>query len=185
MVVQRERVTFRYTVNGMIMQTLFHPISFLKTYYFLKKSQWWSKKKLDEYQLKELNKLLNHAYENVPYYSKLFDELGLNPNGIKSIQDLQKLPFLTKKIINKNIEDLKASNYPKFRFEYTYTGGSTGEPLKFYTEKGDWLSNLMAYGKIMMDWTGCSYLDKSVFITGRDTPWKYQFFRRILVLSSF
>ena len=182
---QREQVTFRYTVDGMILQTLFHPITFLKTYKFLKKSQWWSKKQLDEYQLQELSKLLLHAYENVPYYTKVFDKLGLKPKDIKSVQNLQKLPFLKKTIINKNIEDLKAANYHERKFEYTYTGGSTGEPLKFYTEKGVWLSLLTAYGKILMDWTGCSYFDKSVFITGRDTPWKYQFFGRMLVLSSF
>jgi len=182
---QREQVRFLYTENGMALQTVLHPITFLKTYKFLKKSQWWSKEKLDVYQLQQLSKLIHHAYEHVPYYKKVFEKLDLKPNDIQSIQDLQKLPFLTKKIINKHIEDLKAINYPKHRFEYTYTGGSTGEPLKFYTEKGVWLSTLMAYSQIQMGWFGCSYLDKSVFITGRDNPWKYQLLGRMLVLSSF
>ena len=85
---------------------------FRKTCKFLKKSQWWSKEQLGEYQLQQLSKLLHYAYENVPYYSKVFDESGLKPKDIQDFNDLQKLPFLTKDIIRKNLKDLKAKNYP-------------------------------------------------------------------------
>lgn len=39
---------------------------------------------------------VKHVYENVPYYKKLMDEKGVTPNDIKSVDDLHKLPFLTK-----------------------------------------------------------------------------------------
>ena len=48
------------------------PGTFLRTYTLLKESQWWSKEKLEEYQLLQMKKLLNHANENVPYYKKVF-----------------------------------------------------------------------------------------------------------------
>ena len=60
-------------------------------YQFLKKSQEWDKKKLEEFQYNLLSNLLNHSYSNVPYYTKIFDEINLKPSDIKSIKDLQKL----------------------------------------------------------------------------------------------
>mgnify|MGYP001104137220 CR=1 FL=1 len=47
---------------------------FWNTYNFLQESQWWSKEKLEEYQMQQLEKLLKHIYENVPYYRRVFDE---------------------------------------------------------------------------------------------------------------
>lgn len=39
---------------------------------------------------------VKHVYDNVPYYKKLMDEKGVTPDDIKSVDDLHKLPFLTK-----------------------------------------------------------------------------------------
>ncbi|MBO5227355.1 MAG: phenylacetate--CoA ligase [Ruminococcus sp.] len=39
---------------------------------------------------------VKHVYDNVPYYKNLMDEKGLTPDDIQSLDDLQKLPFLTK-----------------------------------------------------------------------------------------
>ena len=64
---------------------------FRDTYAFLRESQWWSREQLEECQLEQLSKILHHAYENVPYYRRVFDERGLKP---KDIQDLQMLPYL-------------------------------------------------------------------------------------------
>lgn len=180
-----DKILNSYSVNGMALKTILFPRTFLKTYGFLKKSQWWSKEQLREYQLQQMNKLLNHAYENVPYYTNIFDKLGLNPDDIKSISDLQRLPYLTKEIVKENMEDLKATNYPKSSFELSRTGGSTGQPLAFYVERGVWLSRLIAYTKLQMSWADCSFFDRSVSITGDEVPWKYQLFGRTLVLSSF
>ena len=47
-------------------------------------------------QSEKLIKQVKHVYENVPYYKKLMDEKGVTPDDIKSIEDLHKLPFLTK-----------------------------------------------------------------------------------------
>lgn len=62
---------------------------------------------------------------------------------------------------------------------------STGQPLRFYIEKGNWASQLLAYSTLQMKWAGRSFFDRCVFITGNETPYKYQIFGRALVLSSF
>lgn len=46
---------------------------FLKWYNFLQESQWWNKEQLEKYQMRQLEKLLKHAHENVPYYRRVFD----------------------------------------------------------------------------------------------------------------
>ena len=47
-------------------------------------------------QNEKLVKQVKHVYENVEYYRNLMDEKGVKPEDIKSVDDLHKLPFLTK-----------------------------------------------------------------------------------------
>jgi phenylacetate-CoA ligase len=59
---------------------------------------------IEALQLKRLQDVTKRVYERVPFYKKKFDEAGVKPNDIKSIDDLQKLPFTEK-------QDLR-DNYP-------------------------------------------------------------------------
>lgn len=59
---------------------------FLKWYNFLQESQWWSRGKLGEYQMPQLNKFLNHSYEKFSYYRKMFDEQELKPEDIQDFE---------------------------------------------------------------------------------------------------
>lgn len=113
---------------------------FNKTYKFLEKSQWWDEKTHEEYQLEQLKKVVKNAYDNVPYYTKLFNKHGIKPEKIKSFEDFEKIPYLTKEMICENIDELYNKNYPKYKIEYKTTGGSTGVPMglyqdRFYTRK--------------------------------------------------
>ena len=47
-------------------------------------------------QSERLVKQVKHVYENVPYYKNLMDEKGVKPEDIKGVEDLHKLPFITK-----------------------------------------------------------------------------------------
>ncbi|MBQ9151772.1 MAG: phenylacetate--CoA ligase, partial [Clostridia bacterium] len=47
-------------------------------------------------QSEKLVKQVKHVYENVAYYRNLMDEKGVTPDDIHGIEDLYKLPFLTK-----------------------------------------------------------------------------------------
>jgi phenylacetate-CoA ligase len=166
--------------------------AFRDMYKFLQKSQYWSRDQLEEYQLQRLSKLLNHAYENVPYYRKVFDERGLKPKDIQDFSDLRKLPVLTKEIIQENFNDLKARNYPEKKFEYVTTGGSTGIPLGFYYEKNVSRAIEMAFMKTQWDRVGYSFKDKCVVLRGNVVKsagegkfWETAMLRRWLILSSY
>ncbi len=165
---------------------------FRSKYKLLQESQWWSKAQLEEYQLGQLNELLVHAYDNVPYYSKVFNERGLTPRDIRDFDDLEKLPFLTKEIVRNNIDALRARNYAPSKFEYVTTGGSAGTPLGFYYERRISRARELAFIRTLWGRVGYNFSKKCVVLRGdvvetadRGRYWKSAFFGRWLILSSY
>ncbi|MBQ5838361.1 MAG: phenylacetate--CoA ligase [Clostridia bacterium] len=79
-------------------------------------------------QSARLIKMVKNAYENVPFYKAKFDEIGLKPEDIRSIDDITKLPFTVK-------TDLR-DNYPFGLFAVPKgdlvrihaSSGTTGKP---------------------------------------------------------
>ncbi len=55
-----------------------------------------SLEQIKAWQNEKLVKQVKHVYDNVPYYRDLMDEKGVTPDDVKGIDDLYKLPFLTK-----------------------------------------------------------------------------------------
>jgi phenylacetate-CoA ligase len=103
----------------------------------LLKSQWWSSSDLKLFQDEKLRGLVIHAYNNVPYYNELFKENKLHPKDIHSIEDLPKLPILTKEIIKKNFpHKISARNIKKNKQMLLCSSGSTGEPLMYSSTRG-------------------------------------------------
>jgi len=82
-----------------------------------------------------LRKLVKHAYATVKFYKRLFDDCGLQPDDIKSIKDITKIPVIDKKILQKNpLEDLISSRFNKKNLIRVATSGSGGAPLEFYID---------------------------------------------------
>jgi len=64
--------------------------------YYQKEIETMPIEEMKKLQSEKLVKQVKHVYENVPYYKNLMDEKGVKPEDIKGIDDLYKLPFLTK-----------------------------------------------------------------------------------------
>ncbi len=64
--------------------------------YYQKEIETMPREQMHALQSEKLVRQVRHVYDNVPYYKKLMDEKGVTPDDIKSIDDLHKLPFLTK-----------------------------------------------------------------------------------------
>lgn len=94
----------------------------------LEESQWWDFEKLREFQNKRLRIIMDYAYNNVKGYKKIFDDVNISPEDIKSISDLKKLPIITRKIFRNNPDFINEAKINST----LYTGGSTGESLKYY-----------------------------------------------------
>ncbi len=132
---------------------------------FLQKSQWWSAEELKEFQNEKLRALIKHAYANVPYYHDLFNQIKLEPDDIRTTDDLVKLPILTKEIVRKNFpHNIVARNIPRRQLMLLGSSGSTGEPLQFYITKDSYSFNV-ACALRGWTWTGYRLGDKFVKVS--------------------
>ena len=99
----------------------------------MERVQWLPSERIAELQLQRLRDFLKDVALHVPYYRDLFAQVGLDPNALQSVTDLQRLPFLTKAVIRANTDALKHPlAHALARFN---TGGSSGEPLIFFIGK--------------------------------------------------
>lgn len=104
----------------------------LEYFKYLNKTQWLKPDELRQIQEENLRHLVLYAYNNVPYYHKLFKANNLKPDEIKTVSDLSRIPPLTKDIIRANGPDLISTSLSKM---YRNTsGGTTGDPLVSYKD---------------------------------------------------
>ncbi|MFD5101868.1 phenylacetate--CoA ligase PaaK [Streptomyces albidochromogenes] len=95
------------------------------------------REELGALQLDRLRTTLRHAYENVPFYRRSFDEAGLRPDDCRSLADLARFPFTVK-------TDLR-DNYPFGMFAVPQSdvrrlhasSGTTGVPTVVGYTQGD------------------------------------------------
>jgi phenylacetate-CoA ligase len=128
----------------------------------LRRTQWLPPEQLRELQDLKLRKLVHHAYGHVAYYRELFDGHGLRPDDIDTVEDLRKLPFLTKDHVRRHLFfDLLSDNHDKRDIQRIATSGSTGEPFVCYVDRHQlemrWAATLRS-----MEWTGWSFGDRQV-----------------------
>jgi phenylacetate-CoA ligase len=128
----------------------------------LERSQWWTAEQLELHQVRRLRSLLIRAGKEVPYYQRLFDDLRFEPEAVNELSDVRVLPFLTKDLIRKNLEDLKAKGARLSPFN---TGGSTGEPLQFFIGK-ERVSHDVAAKWRATRWWGVDIGDPEVVVWG-------------------
>lgn len=72
----------------------------MKQCYYQKKIETMSVEKIKKIQSKKLISQVKRVYDNIPYYRELMDKVGVKPSDIRGINDLKKLPFLTKQDLN-------------------------------------------------------------------------------------
>src|SRR5687767_3311809 len=70
----------------------------------------WSREQFESYQRLQLQSLINHVVEKVPYYRELFAKHGIKPHRIAGPEDLRELPILEKGMIRKQPESLLDEN---------------------------------------------------------------------------
>ena len=101
-----------------------------KYYTKYRETQWYNRDEISEYQISKLRKLIHHCYDNVPYYTKIMKDKGIDPNTVESMNYLKKFPILTKEIIKENYELFMPINSNNIKgIKTSPTGGTTGSIL--------------------------------------------------------
>lgn len=140
----------------------------IKAYHELMDTQWMSAQEIVNYQDEKLERLIHHAYNNVQYYRDLFDSNKLNPSDIKTVDDLKKLPVSTKKSFKEHPNypnSMLASNLSLKHVNVGYTGGTTGNPLKLYSDVHNRSYAWAAYWR-WYTWMGMEPSEKTVNLWG-------------------
>jgi phenylacetate-CoA ligase len=179
--------------NGLFYKLVKEGKLFRKLLKKLEESQYLSETELENLQNEKLRNLIMHCYENVPYYSHLFRQLGISPTDIKTKEDIEKLPFTTKEDVRKDPERFVSKNINRSFLKKATTSGTTGTPLRLYRD-----FNSIVYESATIwrqyRWAGINPGDKLVSIRGKliqevdnkEPPfWRYDFCLNQMLMSSY
>lgn len=89
------------------------------------------KEKMKKYQGKMLRKIVKRAF-TTSTYSQKYQEAGILPDDIKNIEDIQKLPLMTKDDLRR--DPAISKNFKKRNLYKVDTSGSTGKPVSIYRD---------------------------------------------------
>ena len=123
---------------------------------FVEESQYWTEEQIRQYQEDKLSAIIHHVYNNVPFYKRTFDGLGLSPNDITSIEDLSKIPIIRKQDVMESPNDFLAKDFRSFHPVHHHTGGTTGKPFQYYNDRKSWALN-WALKIRTFEWAGYHY----------------------------
>jgi phenylacetate-CoA ligase len=88
-------------------------------------------------QWQEIKSIVNHAYENSPYYRRKFKEAGFEPEDLISKKDFEKLPLLSKDDIRQKTDEIISEKDDKRKLVSRKTSGSTGVNLDFFVNDSE------------------------------------------------
>jgi phenylacetate-CoA ligase len=92
-------------------------------------------------QSEKLRRLVRYCFD-VKYYRELFANVGIKPEDITSVQDLPKIPFLTKEELRGRFWDFLPRQLPSCRV--SRTSGSTGIPVCILSDRNSRMFNSAA-----------------------------------------
>ena len=101
----------------------------------IEESKSFTKEEVLNYQWCEIEKVLDIAFQTIPFYQKLYAEYGIKRSQIQSFEDFKNLPVISKSDIKNNSDSMVSTIYINDKLKMN-TGGSTGTPLEFYIHKG-------------------------------------------------
>ncbi len=148
--------------------------SLKRIYDELKKQESLSLSDLQALQLNKLRKLLQLAYDYCEYYRDLFDSLNLHPRDIQTLEDLKRIPTISKQTLITENHRIHTT-FPFKKRMLAETSGTSGEALEFYRNE-EWDSQNRANVMRNYDWYGVNVWDKNGYFWGynldRKRSWK-------------
>lgn len=159
----------------------------------LEESQWWPREDVRAFQWQELQRLLAHAFTSVPYLQRKYRDAGIALEDIRTWDDFERIPPLTRQEVNAHREELCSTSFQGKLLPHA-TGGSSGTPTRFYRtyESYDWrcAAKDRAYS-----WSGWRLGERSLYLWGspvgavsRRQHWKtraYESVQRQRIVSTF
>jgi len=132
----------------------------------LLKTQWYTKEKLMDLINKTFVELFNHAILTVPFYQKLLEKGIISKKDIRSIEDIKKLPIISKEMIRENPTEFLSKKYKEKSLITINTSGTTGKTLNIFVDR-DSRRYAYAFFSRLKDWADIKSELKNVTFAGR------------------
>lgn len=142
-----------------------HGWQFARRYREVMATQSWDSDRIRGYQYRRLEQVLQHAYDQVPYYQQAFDRQGVLPGDLRSLEDLARFPTLAKDSLRTHYAELRAKDALRYRPFLHQTSGSTGTSVEFLlTREVDQYEN--AFVERQSRWAHTRPRDRGVTVRG-------------------
>ena len=111
--------------------------------YWNKEMETLPRKKLEELQLQRFRELMVYVYERSPMYKKKYDDAGIKPSDIRTLDDILQVPFTVKEELRESqVQHPPWGDFncvpPEEGVRVFQTTGTTGMPVKIFLNKKDW-----------------------------------------------
>jgi phenylacetate-CoA ligase len=123
-----------------------------------------------KYQTYRLKKQINHFYKNSEYFRNKMDFANINPNSIKQINDLKRIPVFTREELKNNIDSLVCQNIERNK-HFSSSSGTTGIPVKYGTDNDGYSAGIAA-GYLLNKMAGWQFSYRQLHIWGNPTSVK-------------
>lgn len=123
-----------------------------------------SQSEMRKLQNKKLKQILSYAYNNVRFYHKKFDSVGIKPDDIKNVDDITKIPLTEKSEIQKApLEDVISRKFELKNCIERTTSGSTGIPLTSYVDRKAGITQEAEWSRALFN-SGLKITDKMAML---------------------
>jgi phenylacetate-CoA ligase len=111
--------------------------------------------KLKKYKEKVLRNTIRFAYNQVPLYHQKYREHGVQPEDIKDISDIKKIPFVSKdELRNGYPKNIVPKRFKEQNNILLSTSGSTGKPVFLYHDRLSAIKSLEAFLRVLKAYGG-------------------------------
>ena len=163
---------------------LVHPAANLTTGFLteigeLSRLQWRTRDEINRRVLKRLRFVISHACENFRFYHDMLKTAGLRPREIDSFEEFRRIPTVNKSMMARLLRQEGVSS--PSHHTLTYTGGTTGRPLAFLTDRDAGFAGMIS--KVFFDgWIGVAPYEKKFKIAPAE-PWFGSWLKDRLLLN--
>jgi len=152
-----------------------------------------SKEQIDAMQFAKLKELLVKASRFVPYYQRIFGEIGFSPEAMNCLEDITKIPLLDKQTILSQPESFLATNSRNRFLMHGWTSGSSGMKLSVKMDR-EVVKLEYAFADRQYQWAGVSSDSRTAILRGdlivpiemeKGPYWRYDAFNKQMWFSSY
>jgi phenylacetate-CoA ligase len=110
----------------------------------------WDIGKIEELQFKLLKKQIQYVSETSQFYKRKFRNVGLTLSDIRTIKDIEKIPFTTKEDLTKYNDDFICVSNEEI-VDYCSTTGTTGKPVMVPLTFKEWRQEIELKKEFFLD----------------------------------